>query len=191
MLRHGRYFILFVILCASLNGCVGGVWTGASMVYDRHHVYKKLEDYRLLVSVTDALMVDNQFKGPDCAIDVAVFNEDVLIVGHLATEELLNEAKRRLAPITGYRRLFNEITVINTPSNSAKDSWITAKIRSSIFADGAIDPNAFKVVTADRVVYLMGDVQKDQAEKVIQIARRISGVERVVKLLKYYTYESK
>jgi len=47
------------------------------------------------------------------------------------------------------------------------------------------------VVTSDRIVYLMGDVRKEQAEKVINIARFTSGVEWVVKMLKYFTYEVK
>ena len=39
-------------------------------------------------------------------------------------------------------------------------------------------------------MYLLGDVKKEQANKVIGIARNASGVTRVVKLLKYYTYQT-
>jgi osmotically-inducible protein OsmY len=35
----------------------------------------------------------------------------------------------------------------------------------------------------------MGDVQTEQAEKVIKIARFTDGVQRVVKLMRYYTYQ--
>lgn len=190
MLKQGR-LIIIVVLCSGLVACIGGIWTGASMVYDRHNIYKKLSDYRLSVEVTDALFVDKKFKADGSVIDIAVFNEDVLIVGHLPSQEYLDEAKRRIAPIRGYRRLFNELTINNEPDSNTLDSWITTKIRSKIFADGSIDPNKFKVVTCDRIVYLMGDVHKDQAEKVIHIARQVNGVERVVKILQYFTYQPK
>ena len=36
----------------------------------------------------------------------------------------------------------------------------------------------------------MGDVKPDQAEKVVKIARFTQGVERVVKILRYFTYEA-
>ena len=67
-----------------------------------------------------------------------------------------------------------------------KDSLITAKIRSQIVADSEINPRAFKVVTSDGVVYLMGDVIPTQADWVVEIARNTAGVLTVVKLFKYY-----
>ena len=88
---------------------------------------------------------------------------------------MYEELQRRLAKVKGYRRLFNQVGISPSASNSVQDSWITTKIRSQIFADGSIDPNAFKVVTSDKVVYLMGDVHREQAGKVINIARHTDG----------------
>ena len=44
----------------------------------------------------------------------------------------------------------------------------------------------FKVVTSERIVYLMGDVIPAEAARVIYFARTCEGVKRVVKLFKYY-----
>lgn len=191
MLKQGRFLIILFLLSASISGCLGSLWTGASLVYDRHNVYKKVGDYHMLVEVTNALYFDKQLKTPGCAIDLAVFNGDVLVAGHLPSAEMLDEVRHRLSPIKGYRRLYNEISVNNLPTNNIQDGWITTKIRSQIFADDSIDPSAFKVVTSDGIVYLMGDVKPEEAEKVIAIARNVSGVARVVKLLKYFTYQTK
>ncbi|WP_058476284.1 BON domain-containing protein [Legionella steigerwaltii] len=190
MLKQGCFAVLLTCALLCLSGCMGSLWTGASMVYDRHDVYKKLDDYKLFLKVNNAITVDNTFKNNNCVIDIAIFNGDVLLAGHVPTPELQAELQRRLATVKGYRRLFNQVRVSVSASNSMQDSWITAKIRSQIFADGSIDPNAFKVVTSDRVVYLMGDVHQEQAEKVINMARQTSDVARVVKILKYFTYES-
>ncbi len=70
--------------------------------------------------------------------------------------------------------------------NTVQDAWITAKIRSQVVADASIEPRQFKVVTADRIVYLMGDVMPEQGARVIHVARYTEGVRRVVKLFNYY-----
>lgn len=188
MLKQGCVPILFILLIACLFGC-SGVWTGATMVYDRHDVYKKLDDYHLYVKVNNALTIDNLFKSNNCVLDIAIFNNDILIAGHVPTAEMQAELQQRLSKVKGYRGLFNEVQLRNTPSDSMQDSWITAKIRSQIFADSSIDPNAFKVITTDGVVYLMGDVHPNEAATVVNIARRTAGVVHVVKIFKYLVYQ--
>jgi osmotically-inducible protein OsmY len=159
------------------------------MVYDRHEVYKKLDDYHLYIKVNNAITVDQLFKSPYCALDIAVFNGDILVTGHVPTPEMQEELHARLSKVKGYRRMFDEVKVSNNPSTSIQDGWITAKIRSQIFADSTIDPNAFKVITSGGVVYLMGDVRLKEAEKVVHIARHTVGVVHVVKVLKCLVYQ--
>ncbi|MCA0402397.1 MAG: BON domain-containing protein [Proteobacteria bacterium] len=189
-MQKGKTFFLILIFF-SLTGCLGGVWTGASLVYDRHNVYKKANDYKLSMEVNTALFKDKSLKEAGAFIDMAVFNGDLLLVGHVPELALREEIMRRISNISGFRRVFNQIDVADLPNNSMNDSWITTKIRSQIFADSTIDPNVFKVITSDNIVYLMGDVQPNQATKVIDIARNTEGVVRVVKLFKYYNLSEK
>lgn len=183
-------FLVFILFPILLSGCLGTTWTGASVVYNRHAMYKKINDYSLLAEINKVLAVNRTFNNSDCLIDIAVFHGDVLLAGHVPTPELLDELQHRLSQVRGYRRLYNEITANPIASNTIQDSWITAKIRSQIFADSSIDPNAFKIITSDQVVYLMGDVQQKEAEKVIRIARLTQGVQRVVKILRYFIYKT-
>lgn len=191
MFKQGCFLLLLSFMITCLSGCLGAVWTGATLAYDRHNVYKKLDDYNLIIALNDALAANGTFKNSETVLDIAVFNKDILIAGHVPSQEFYDELLQRLGKIKGYRRLFNQVTVNQRPSSSIQDSWITTKIRSQIFADASIDPNAFKVVTSDHIVYLMGDVKAEQAEKVIKIARFTDGVERVIKLMKYYTYQTR
>jgi osmotically-inducible protein OsmY len=188
MIKQGRFIWILLILSILLTGCLSGVWTGANLVYDRHNVYKKLNDYHLLVDTNNSLFRDKAFKCPWCVLDITVFNGDILVAGHLPSTELINKARKRLLQVEGYRHIYIELAVSQTPSNGVHDAWITTKIRSQIFADDSIDPNSFRIVTSDSVVYLMGDVKENQAEKVINISRYSGGVVRVVKLMNYYTY---
>jgi len=174
-----------------LSGCLTGLWTGASLIYDRHDVYKKAGDFQLGATAGRVLYRDKRFKGKDTVIDLATFNGDILMAGHVPTTALRDEAQTRVMRIPGYRRVFNQLSVSAAPNNAIQDSWITAKIRSGILAHAEIDPDQFKIVTSDRIVYLMGDVIPAQARQVIYIARKCAGVKRVVKLLKYYNLSDK
>lgn len=177
---------VIAILSMMQVACIGTIWTGASMVYDRHNIYKQVDDYRLTANLSEALFEDKVLKQPGCSIDLAVFNGDVLLAGHLPDQQMRDLAITRVEKTGGYRRFFNQMTVHSPNYSSIGDGWITARIRARILADSAIDPHTFKVLTSDRIVYLMGDVKPDQAARVISIASNTGGVLRVVKLLKYY-----
>lgn len=191
MIKQGRVLVVFAVILGVLSSCASDVWTGANLIYNRHSFYKKVNDYRLMIEVNNAVFADKAFKERGCNLDLAVFNKDVLLVGHVPTEFLLDKLKHRLTRIKGYRRLFNKVIVSQPLSGTGEDSWITTKIRSQILSDASVDPNGFKIITLDRIVYLMGDVTKDDGIKIINIARHTLGVERVVKLLKYYVYQEK
>lgn len=184
-LRFLRFIGFFLPLL--LTGCLGTLWTGATLIYDRHNTYKKINDFNLAAKANHALYKDNLFKCDICVLDIAVFNGDILISGHVPSEQLRKEAFTRLEAVGGHRRIFNQLSISDVTNDTVEDTWITGKIRSLIVADAGINPNLFKIVTSDRIVYLMGDVWKEQADKVIQIAREATGVRRVVTLFKYYT----
>lgn len=190
MKKQGCVFLLLVCL-VTLSGCVSNLWTGASLIYDRHNVYKKIDDYRLAALVGHELYEDKVFKQPGCNLDLAVFNNDILLAGHVPTDALRDLAETRIRKISGYRRLFCQIAVMDSQSNTLSDSWITTKIRSQMLADSSIDPSQFKIITSDGIVYVMGDVKPDQALKVLDMSRNTAGVIRVVKLLKYYHLSKK
>ena len=181
--------LVLIVWSGVLSGCmaVSGAYTGASLIYDRHNVYIKFNDYQLVAKLRQALYRDRVFKGPDVSLDLAAFNGDVLVAGHVATPALRDELYARIGACDlDYRHIYKQVAVGLPDENMIEDDWITSKIRTQILLDSSLDPHKFKVVTVGAVVYLMGDVQVAQATRVIDIARRTHGVLRVVKLLRYY-----
>lgn len=190
MFNQQGWRLLLVWIAAGMQSACGvsHIWTGASLAYDRYSLYKKLEDYDLTRQVDQALYQDHALKKPEADIELAVFNRDILLAGYVASQEkrLLAEARTRDAvgtDLTIYNQL--RVTSVHDPDPMA-DSWITAKIRSAIFADADIPPKVFKIVTVDGTVYIMGHVLASHAEKVVNIARDTAGVKKVVTLMKYY-----
>lgn len=187
MNKQGCYFILMVAFSAALAGCLGGIWTGANLVYTRHHLYEKVDDFTLGTSAHQLLYADKQLKQKGCYLDLAVFNNDVLLAGHVPDNTLRKLAKHRLEALSGYRKMYTQVSIGNETVNGVEDTWITTKIRSKIIADYMINPDIFKIITVDGIVYIMGDVPGEQATRVLNIARNTDRVIRVVKLIRYYT----
>lgn len=119
-------------------------------------------------------------------IVVVSFNGIVLLAGQVKSEELRQMAADAVSKLN-VRRVHNEITVAGASSMVARsnDAWITSKLKSKILVDGDIDGSNIKVVTENGVVYLMGVVSKQEAEKVTEIARTTSGVQKVVRIFEY------
>ena len=185
MIRATAKWLSALMASFMLSGCVGQVWTGVTMVYERHHIYRRFNDFQLSADVNRVLFEDRYFKNPHNVIDVTVFRGEVLLSGHLYNKQQLRKAVRRVKKVDDYRRLYNQLTVQDKPSSSFIDGWITTKIRTKIIMDSTIDPNRFKVVTSDKTVYLLGTVRPKQGEKVLAIARNTSHVKKVVMLWRY------
>jgi len=185
---------LMLILSGCLTGCmaVSSTLTGVGLIYDRHNVYIRFNDFQLVSQIRHAIYRDGLFKGPDASVDMAAFNGDVLLAGHVATAAMRDELYARVAQLDmDYRRLFKQVALGLPDENGVEDLWITTKIRAQIIADSSLDPHKFKVVTVGGLVYLLGDVELNQAARVIDIARTTQGVRRVVKLMQYYQLTSR
>ena len=63
--------------------------------------------------------------------------------------------------------------------------WLTSKVKTALFSDESVDATNIKVVTENGEVFLMGLVKQSQANAAVDIARNISGVNRVFKAFEY------
>lgn len=74
---------------------------------------------------------------------------------------------------------------IGRPSDvktEASDVWITAQVKSVLFFDSNTPSLRVKVVTENSVVYLLGLITPEEAERVATEAAGVKGVKRVVQL---------
>lgn len=180
-----RLFVLLVCV-GCLSGCIGTIWTGATLMYDRHGLYATIRDYKLAIRARHLVYQGGAFKEKGCFIDITVFNQDVLLSGHVPQETFKQLLRQRIAQLTQYRHIYDEVTIGPADDRSMQDLLMTTSLNAQIISDSSIDPHAFKVVTTDGIVYLMGEVRADQARRVIQIAQEKQGVLKVVSLLQYY-----
>ena len=117
-------------------------------------------------------------------IAVVSYNGYVLIAGQVGTEPLKALATDVVRKIRGVRRIYNELEIA-APSSAmtrSSDTWITAKVKTWLMGRSDTEGSRVKVVTEDGVVFLMGLVTADEAERIAAVAADVSGVQRVVKL---------
>ena len=178
-----------VILLAGtlLTGCVVAVVAGAAvgMVYDRRSVTTFEADTRLFHVVHTEIVTNPQFR--DSRILVTSFNRVILLVGQTPTASLRVVAEKIARETPGVARVYDEVTVDNpTPlTQRTKDSWITGQVRSAMLAKKGLESGSIRIVTENGVVYLMGVVSSEQATRAVDVARRIDGVTKVVKIFQY------
>lgn len=181
---------LFVLLL-SLQGCffVAGAAAGAAavaVVYDHRTMEKIIQDQTIANDVIDQINTIPGLKN-DSHISVTCFNQIVLLTGETPTEDLKQQAETMASKVDNVKHVYNQIN-IKGPTSSltrASDTWITTKIKTIMLATKDLQSSTIKVVTENGTVYLMGIVKHEQADTAVDIARQVSGVQKVVKIFQY------
>ena len=117
-------------------------------------------------------------------VNVTSYNRLVLLTGEVPTEADKAAVEQAVARIDNVRSIVNELTVAAPSSLSARsnDTLLTSKVKASWSTRRTCSANALKVVTERGVVYLMGRVTEREANRAAEIARGVSGVQKVVQV---------
>ncbi|MFT4060530.1 MAG: BON domain-containing protein [Legionella sp.] len=179
--------ITLVLATVLLAGCVAAVVTGAAvgMVYDKRGVITMEADARLFHVIHKAIVTNPQLR--DSRILVTSFNRVVLLVGQTPAASLRVLAEKIAQSTPGVQRVYNEVSVkYPIPlTQRTKDSWITSQVRSSMLTRAGLESGSIRIVTENGIVYLMGIVDAYQANLAVDVARRVNGVRKVVKIFQY------
>ena len=177
-------------LAAALGGCaaavVGGAVATGMVATDRRSTGAQLDDQNIELRASSSLA--GTF-GDRAHINVTSFNAKVLITGEVATEADKQQAFQIVSQVQGVRSVVNELAVmpVTSLSQRSSDSLITAKVKASMVDASDVFGTLFKVVTERNTVYLMGRVTQVEANRATEIARSVSGVQRVVRVLEIVT----
>lgn len=114
----------------------------------------------------------------------------VLLTGRAADAQMRLDAVRLAWQAQGVQEVINEIQIDTGAgiADNARDTWISTQLRTRITFDGDVHSQNYSIDTVDGVVYLMG-VATTQAEldRVIQHARSVANVQRVVNYVRLLT----
>jgi osmotically-inducible protein OsmY len=173
-----------------LQGCAAAVVAGTASAVtaanDRRTIGSQIDDNNLEIKASIAISEVERLH-EYARINVISVNGIVLLVGQVANEEMKNEAQRTIENLAGIRKIHNQLRIGSNigMTTQTHDSWLTSKVKAQLLATKNISSNNIKVVTENAEVFLMGLVSQAEATQAVNIARNISGVERVIKAFEY------
>ena len=179
-------------VAASLQGCVlalaGAAGGGALVATDRRTVGAQTEDRTIQVKA----LADINRNLPDAAhVNVAVFNQRVLLTGEVPDPASKQQAESIVRGIDNVHSIVNELAVQPASSYASRtdDAYLEGRVKAELIAYKGISANNFKVVAERGIVYLMGLVTVEEGNIATDAVSRVNGVQQVVKVFEYISPE--
>jgi osmotically-inducible protein OsmY len=177
-----------VVLGLALQGCVplvvGGAAATTAVIHDRRSPATVLDDQTIEASVRKLIGAEPAFS--ESHINVNSYNNVVLLTGEVPSREVGMKAADLVRGVDKVRKIHNELVIAPATSlaQRSNDTLITTGVKSSLFTVDLpkFDPTRVTVVTERGVVYLLGLVSTQEADAATDRARRVSGVQKVVRL---------
>ncbi len=190
--RFSVILLVSVLAGVGLSACApllvgGAVVTGLSAA-DRRTAGSQLEDERIESRGAARL---REHLGERVHINITSYNRQVLLSGEVPSEQDKQLAEQVVSRIENVRSIVNELAVLgqSTLTQRSSDALVTGRVKSNLIDARDISASAFKVVTERGVVFLLGRVTAREADRATDLARRSSGVQKVVRLFEIITEE--
>ncbi len=166
--------------CAPL--VIGGAAATAMVANDRRTTGTVVEDNAIEVKVGGE--IDKALAGKG-HVGVTSFNRRVLLTGEVPTEALKAVSEEVAKRGENVLLVINELAVAGNASTTqrAADTLLSSRVKVAFISDEKVDSSAVKVVTDRGQVYLMGLLTSDEAARATEIARRVPGVQGVVRVV--------
>jgi osmotically-inducible protein OsmY len=183
--RAARVLTLAVAAAATLGGCaavaIGGALGTALVVSDRRTAGVQLEDQNIELKTLTRI---RETVGDRGHVNATSFNRMVLITGEVPTEADRVAMEQTIARIENVRSTVNDLAVMAPSSLTARsnDAILTSKVKATFIDAKDLHATAVKVLTERGTVYLMGRVTEREATRAVELARGISGVQKVVRV---------
>lgn len=179
-------FLFFLNSCATVISATTGD-EGIQEDRGRRSMGAVVDDNSIETTIKVNLnAADEQLK--KAHINVVSFNGTVLLVGQVPSQEMKNLATRVARTSSSrVKEVYNELEVAGTTTflSRSNDAWLTAKIKTLMLADSEVSGFRTKVISENGVVYLMGLLSQEDANKTVNLVSNTKGVTKVVRAFEY------
>ncbi len=189
--------LISITLLATLTSCITALVAGAAIVtvdilHDRRTVGEYIDDSAIELTARNILVSRSAIRKA-AHVKPQSWNGILLITGEIDDKDLKPELISKFQNIQGVRQLVDETTITGKTKlgSRANDAWIASKIKSRLVLRTGLKANRVKVITTRGDVYLMGIVTQSEGDKATEIAQKVRGVKRVVKVFEYTTIPGK
>lgn len=145
--------------------------------------YQRLADESIETkAIVNLHAADERFDAAHLVVQS--YNGYVLLAGQVPDDDMRELANGVVRRIRDVRRIYNELEVAAASSamTRAADTWIASKVKTLLLAGSSTPGLRVKVVAVNGVLYLLGMVTAEEADRVAATAAGVSGVQRVVRI---------
>ncbi len=173
----------------TLSSCMPAVFTAATagtLATAKDRSFGDTIDDGIIHTKIKKGFASKGFKKLYNKITTEVVQGRVLLTGDLESDEDILTAIEICWSISGVKEVINELKISESSNKFdaaqfTKDSWISGRIKASIFFNRSIKFINYTIITQKNVVYLFGIARtEEELSEVTKIASEVSGVERVV-----------
>jgi osmotically-inducible protein OsmY len=186
-----RGVVLSAVLAAAVlaSACVpivvGGAMVGGALaVTDRRTTGTQLEDQAIELK---SMNRTRELLGDRGQVSHTSYNRIVLLTGEVPSDADRGAVEQAVGRVDNVRGVVNELAVMGPSSltSRANDRVLATKVKATFVDAKDLMANAFKVTAERGTVYLMGRVTEREANTATELARSVTGVQRVVKVFEY------
>lgn len=188
---------LLIPLCAltllvSMTACApplliaGAGAAGAVVVSDRRTAQIQIEDQKIESAAADAIGADLRLS-EGVRVSVTSYNRVMLLTGQAPDQTAIDRIIQHMRGIEKVRSIHNHIETRapTTFSQRTRDTLTTSRVKSTLLGEEGMSSLQVKVVSENDVVYLMGLVRRNEADRVSEVVQQIEGVKQVVLIFEY------
>jgi len=180
--------VLIIALPAVLGGCpaaiVGGIAAAGGTGYAANQergAGGSVDDLKIKTNIQNAWLQTNPLMQRD--LNVTVYEGRTLLTGIAPNPEFKAQAKEVANRVQGVKTVYDEIEVAPPEGawDSAKDSWISTRVRTELTFNPNIRSVNYTIETVNKSVYLIGSARSQEELNIATSAARTTpDVKRVV-----------
>jgi len=188
-MRKSLTFVLIFSTLPMLQGCVpaavvGGTASLGTNLAEERKFGEVFTDTQISATI-NAKWLEHDSKITE-QVGLQVRQGRVLLTGLVDTQMRQIDAVRLAWEADGVKEVIDETRIgENSVTKYAQDTWITTKVNTEMLFNQDISSINYNVKTVDGTVYLLGIAQNQQElDRVMKIARGVSGVNNIVNYVK-------
>jgi osmotically-inducible protein OsmY len=180
--------ILIVSLPVVLSGCPAAIVAGLGAAGGAGYTANQergtggsVDDFKIKTNIQNAWLNTNPLMQRD--LSVTVYEGRTLLTGMAPNPEFKAQAKEVASRVQGVKTVYDEIEVSPPEStwDSAKDSWISTRVRTELTFNSNIRSVNYTIETVNKSVYLIGSARsQEELDFATTAARTTPDVKRVV-----------
>jgi osmotically-inducible protein OsmY len=185
MKKHLIILSLFFITSCVETIIIGTAATG--VVATRNKSLSDTKKDVIISAKIDQQFINNGLKYPANKIGVTVDEQRVLLTGLVNDEKIIKKANELAWKVGDVKEVIDEIqfskekSFFDVVSSYTIDSAITTQIKVRLLFDGNISSPSFKVITVNRICYVIGVAKNSSELKAVNtIIAKTTGIKKVI-----------